>query len=80
MLDRHVLGDSLVDGFVELAWPRICYLGRLGRYERIWKRAVALRAICEVAQITGMLRQAASAALTRRRGRQEDAATRANIR
>jgi GT2 family glycosyltransferase len=80
MLDRQVLGDSFLDGFVELAWPRICYLGRLGRYEGIWKRAVALRAICEVAQIAGMLRQAASATLARRRGRQEDAATRANIR
>ncbi len=80
MLDRGALGDSSVDSFVELAWPRICYLARLARYEGLWKRAVAFRAICEVAQITGMLRQTASAALNALRSRQEDGLARANIR
>ncbi len=61
-LDRQVLADTFLDGVVELAWPRIAYIGRLAWNERIWKRAVALRAICELARAAGMLREAARAA------------------
>jgi GT2 family glycosyltransferase len=77
VLDRRVLGDSFLDGFVMLAWPRLAYVGRLCRYEGILHRAVVLRAFCELARAAGMLVEAARASWARSH-EQEAGADRAN--
>jgi hypothetical protein len=66
-LDRGVLEDSFAAG-MGMAWHRVAYVMEIARREGIWRPRAAFKAVCELVRASGMLREAAGAALASRRG------------